>query len=659
MYWFIFYYFTKITYMEHKKKKMIIETKYFDISINNIVVTINRTALQFNNVYSPNKVNNFELDSFQDILFDKTLINNALYNCLIKLINILANIDSKQCDSDKKQSKCDDNTVYNTSYYTLFDTNKQLINNTYTSFTFKDIKQIDTLINIIERCDNAISNETDDTALTTYYEMLYSELCHIITTQSGTQLVDFTLYKFGNVSLLNYYDMRTESNWNMLIYLITECLNSPNVDKVFKPRPEYIDEFKNFSTAFTTTSLVDCIQYFDLMVKHFITTDNKERFGAIDKEQHNLFTNLEYYIYQYNPVVYDIIITALNNFNMYNLTMVNNSELGISKSSSNITIYKVESNDIELEKHFNTTIRKLPDDVNTYAYHGSYITNWYSILFNGLYTPSASDYLMANANAHGKGVYLSNSFNFSLGYCRSSKYKIVGVFQTINDLKKYKKTINIYVVPDSKDLILRYLIYFNSASTSASNAFDNYFIDKKNYIQPSTSVITKRANRRVINELRNLQKRSGVRGNNYDIYYHFNIPDDANMNIFIMSVDISNFDNESALYANLCAYDITSVDFEFRLPEEYPFKPPFIRIISPRFKYMTGHITLGGSICMEILTNQLWVPSLMLNKVILMIVQNMIIGGAELDPKSYKKPYTYEEAIAAYKRMLVSHSDWK
>lgn len=43
----------------------------------------------------------------------------------------------------------------------------------------------------------------------------------------------------------------------------------------------------------------------------------------------------------------------------------------------------------------------------------------------------------------------------------------------------------------------------------------------------------------------------------------------------------------------------------------------------------------------------------------LMIIQNMISGDAELDPKIYNKPYSYEEATVAYKRILVSHSEWK
>ena len=342
---------------------------------------------------------------------------------------------------------------------------------------------------------------------------------------------------------------------------------------------------------------------------------------------------------------------------MYNLSIINNSELK-SKISNDITIYKVESNDIELEQKFNNRIKQLGHNINLYGYHGSQITNWYSILFNGLYTPSATNYLMAHANAYGKGVYLSNSFNFSLSYCGCSTYKIMGVFQTYNDLNSYKKTSSIYVVPNSKDLHLRYLIYFKNSNIIPSINLDNYFINKSHYSNCSTTIINKRANRRIINEIRNLHKNSGVKDNNYDIYYHLEINED-NMQIFKMSLDISNFDDTSSLYSNFIKYGIKTIDFEFRLPDEYPFKPPFIRIISPRFKYMTGHITIGGSICMEILTNQLWVPSLMLNKVIIMIIQNMISGGAELDSKKYKKPYTYEEAMTAYKRMLVSHSEWK
>jgi len=43
-------------------------------------------------------------------------------------------------------------------------------------------------------------------------------------------------------------------------------------------------------------------------------------------------------------------------------------------------------------------------------------------------------------------------------------------------------------------------------------------------------------------------------------------------------------------------------------PNEYPMKPPFVRVVRPRFKFLTGHITVGGSICMQALTASGWSP---------------------------------------------------
>jgi hypothetical protein len=41
---------------------------------------------------------------------------------------------------------------------------------------------------------------------------------------------------------------------------------------------------------------------------------------------------------------------------------------------------------------------------------------------------------------------------------------------------------------------------------------------------------------------------------------------------------------------------------------DYPFKPPFVRVVEPVFVFRTGHVTLGGAICMELLTNSGWKP---------------------------------------------------
>ena len=101
-------------------------------------------------------------------------------------------------------------------------------------------------------------------------------------------------------------------------------------------------------------------------------------------------------------------------------------------------------------------------------------------------------------------------------------------------------------------------------------------------------------------------------------------------------------------------YNITEVILEFRFNENYPVQPPFVRILSPRFIYRTGHITLGGSICMELLTNQGWDITTSVSTVITYVKSAILEGEGQIDPAS-KNGYTLEEAQEAFNRMLKSH----
>jgi len=41
---------------------------------------------------------------------------------------------------------------------------------------------------------------------------------------------------------------------------------------------------------------------------------------------------------------------------------------------------------------------------------------------------------------------------------------------------------------------------------------------------------------------------------------------------------------------------------EVTFPQAYPQEPPFLRVVSPRCVWYTGHVTAGGAICLEVLT---------------------------------------------------------
>ncbi|KAL4433719.1 hypothetical protein ABPG75_000160 [Micractinium tetrahymenae] len=56
------------------------------------------------------------------------------------------------------------------------------------------------------------------------------------------------------------------------------------------------------------------------------------------------------------------------------------------------------------------------------------------------------------------------------------------------------------------------------------------------------------------------------------------------------------------------------VELEARFPADYPSQPFFLRAVRPRMQQYTGHVTVGGAICLEALTNSggsgAWRPDL-------------------------------------------------
>lgn len=97
-----------------------------------------------------------------------------------------------------------------------------------------------------------------------------------------------------------------------------------------------------------------------------------------------------------------------------------------------------------------------------------------------------------------------------------------------------------------------------------------------------------------------------------------------------------------------------------RFPDDYPFSPPFLRVITPRFAFRKGHVTLGGSVCMETLSNEGWNPMYRLEQIMVDVMATMISGEARLD-LSNTTPYSEQEAVVAFNRMLQTHgwTHWK
>ncbi|GAA6060017.1 hypothetical protein JCM10212_001175 [Sporobolomyces blumeae] len=144
-------------------------------------------------------------------------------------------------------------------------------------------------------------------------------------------------------------------------------------------------------------------------------------------------------------------------------------------------------------------------------------------------------------------------------------------------------------------------------------------------------------------------------------------PERSNDNLFTWIIEFprGSFDQDLPLVKDMKAKRVESILLEVRFGESFPFSPPFFRVVHPRFlPFMYGgggHVTGGGSICMDLLTTDGWAASYSVSAVFLQIrmaMSNLEPRPARLDPSQWNSPYSMEEAIAGFKRAAATHG-WK
>ena len=135
-------------------------------------------------------------------------------------------------------------------------------------------------------------------------------------------------------------------------------------------------------------------------------------------------------------------------------------------------------------------------------------------------------------------------------------------------------------------------------------------------------------------------------------------------NVYQWIVELHSFDAALPLAQDMKAAGMTSVVLEIRFGKDYPHSPPFVRVIRPRFlPFMHGgggHVTGGGAMCMELLTNSGWSAVSSIEGVLLqvrMAIMNLEPKPARLESKmkAAQRDYGTHEAMDAYVRACRSH----
>mmetsp|Transcript_17020 Transcript_17020/g.30631 ORF Transcript_17020/g.30631 Transcript_17020/m.30631 type:complete len:307 (-) Transcript_17020:351-1271(-) len=163
------------------------------------------------------------------------------------------------------------------------------------------------------------------------------------------------------------------------------------------------------------------------------------------------------------------------------------------------------------------------------------------------------------------------------------------------------------------------------------------------------------ATKRILNEYKYLVKSKECRGITVNFVQE-------SCYIWQVLVDIDNFELNKDLKADFANYATRHsrqrhLDFEVRFDSNFPFNPPFVRVVRPRFAFHTGHVTVGGSICMQSLTPSGWIPVRTVESIFIEIMFNMSEGGARLDPSSSDLEYTLRDAQEAFNR-VARHHNW-
>lgn len=126
-------------------------------------------------------------------------------------------------------------------------------------------------------------------------------------------------------------------------------------------------------------------------------------------------------------------------------------------------------------------------------------------------------------------------------------------------------------------------------------------------------------------------------------------------------VELHSFDPELPLAKDLKRAGLKSIVLELRFPPKFPMAPPFVRVIRPRLLEFNhgggGHVTAGGAMCMELLTNSGWLPTSTIESILLQVRLALM----STDPRPARLAtdrigdYTAGGAFEAYRRACLTH----
>lgn len=157
--------------------------------------------------------------------------------------------------------------------------------------------------------------------------------------------------------------------------------------------------------------------------------------------------------------------------------------------------------------------------------------------------------------------------------------------------------------------------------------------------------------RRLMKEFKDLQKLQNSRP---DPVFTVELVDD---NLFEWHVRIYKLDPESDLGNDMKELGISYILLHLIFPENFPFAPPFMRVISPRIE--KGFVMEGGAICMELLTPRGWASAYTVEAVIMQFAASVVKGQGRIQRKTKgSKVFSKRSAEESFRSLVKTHEKY-
>lgn len=157
--------------------------------------------------------------------------------------------------------------------------------------------------------------------------------------------------------------------------------------------------------------------------------------------------------------------------------------------------------------------------------------------------------------------------------------------------------------------------------------------------------------RRLMKELREIQRLQSSRP---DPIFTVELVND---NLFEWHVKLLRLDPESDLAGDMRELGVNYILLHLVFPENFPFAPPFMRVMSPRIE--KGFVMEGGAICMELLTPRGWASAYTVEAVVMQFAASIVKGQGRIARKTKgSKDFSRRSAEESFKSLVKTHEKY-